>query len=642
MPNPANAPIAGLLPYPSSKSPQSMDGFDWQLGENGSARSPSIRPGAPRGEEPHSMEVQNFVNNPNIAFHKAIRELLSVYTADINTLQFEHAKALSARGPSSSSPSLKPHSLVGALESSPWSREPSKETRLSTGSDTVEAEDDFGQQDTHISGIDQIEESMKIHAKEKADNDHEKLTGNEGNGENGENRHVSVMSDEDGKPGNARSIEDIFRQKKSLERSKSRIEKVTQSWKFEASIVALILINTIMMVLEVQYWGILLGNDLTYPGSAPLNPKEWPSAKEVFDASDMIIGIIFTLELLLKVVSMRFGFMTSLWNLFDVIVVIAWLVSKLISTEFGVNPTILRLGRLLRILRVVRLFKSIQALDSLHILIGSIRASLAILVWSSILLITLITLVALLVHYLLEDFMKDTDETLVKRQEVYGYFGTFTRAVCTLFEATLGNFSPPMRCLMNNVDESWGAAFLVYKCVVGFAIVRVISGVFLHETFRIANTDDEVMVRKRTRELDMHTKKMNQLFKAADPEGKGVLTYEEFVNLMSVPAVSSWMAAYELNVADLSLVFHLVDDGDGTITAKELVEGVARLKGQAKSLDLHRMIKDVIMIKCFVRDIYDSLSGMGKTNMTLDAVKNKAKKSAGRASVFSFRNSAHM
>ena len=55
---------------------------------------------------------------------------------------------------------------------------------------------------------------------------------------------------------------------------------------------------------------------------------------------------------------------------------------------------------------------------------------------------------------------------------------------------------------------------------------------------------------------------------------------------MADPFVVSWMAAYEIDVTDVELLFCLMDDGDGTITAEELVSGVSRLKGFARSMGL--------------------------------------------------------
>merc|ERR1711957_558612 len=53
------------------------------------------------------------------------------------------------------------------------------------------------------------------------------------------------------------------------------------------------------------------------------------------------------------------------------------------------------------------------------------------------------------------------------------------------------------------------------------------------------------------------------------------------------------MASMDLDVADAEMVFELVDaDGDGRLTAEELVAGVSRLMGDARNLDLLVLMRE--------------------------------------------------
>merc|ERR1719171_1141632 len=97
---------------------------------------------------------------------------------------------------------------------------------------------------------------------------------------------------------------------------------------------------------------------------------------------------------------------------------------------------------------------------------------------------------------LLTPFILNEEEPMEIRQQVFLYFGTFTRATLTMFEVTLANWVPACRLLSNNVNEAYAMLFILYKCVVGFAIIKVITGVFLHETFKVAQGDDELMIRE--------------------------------------------------------------------------------------------------------------------------------------------------
>jgi len=126
--------------------------------------------------------------------------------------------------------------------------------------------------------------------------------------------------------------------------------------------------------------------------------------------------------------------------------------------------------------------------------------------------------------------------------------------------------------------------------VVGFAIVKVITGVFLHETFKVAAQDDEILIMQKESGNRTMTAKMHAFFIEADESGDGLVSWEEFENIMAQERVRHWLAALDIEVADLVRLFTLLDDGDGTIGFQELLDGVHQLKGPAKSVDIVTML----------------------------------------------------
>jgi membrane protein implicated in regulation of membrane protease activity len=359
----------------------------------------------------------------------------------------------------------------------------------------------------------------------------------------------------------------------------------------------LIVLNAFTIAIAAQYEGIKTGGRIRYPGSGPTDDT-WNTMKDVVDIFEFCFGICFTLELVLKLLALRCNFYKSLWNLFDTIIVVGWLLGEVAKLSLVVNPMILRLCRLARIMRLVRLLESFQACDSLHVLINSVQASFIVLAWSTTLLALMITLVGLVTQHLAAPFFENNQQQSMQQQHaVFEYYGTFTRSAVTFFEATLGNFGPIMRVLSENVGESWALYFILYKCIGGFAIVSVITGVILHETFGVAQTDPDLMVVKERRKKRLQAGRLIKLFQAADHEGRGSLTYADFQSILGDPFISLWLEAMELNVGDVELLFELLDDGDKTLTAEELLKGVGRLKGAARSIDLHVVMRELNEVK---------------------------------------------
>merc|ERR1712007_354357 len=139
--------------------------------------------------------------------------------------------------------------------------------------------------------------------------------------------------------------------------------------------------------------------------------------------------------------------------------------------------------------------------------------------------------------------MESPHNPVEQQRQMFRYFGTFSRTMITMTELTLGNFVPVMRFLSENVNELYGYMIVVYKMIVGFAIVRVIGGVFLHETFKTVASDDELMVVQRKRSKKKHVEKMKRLVKTADKSQDGTVSREEFQTVLEDPTMILWLSA---------------------------------------------------------------------------------------------------
>jgi len=314
---------------------------------------------------------------------------------------------------------------------------------------------------------------------------------------------------------------------------------------------------------------------------------------------------VFFIEVLLKGIALRLDFFKSGWNIFDMSIVVLWSIEKAANATLIMNPMTLRILRLARLVRLARMIKTVQALDSLQVLIGSIWASFSVLAWSSVILLLCQMLIGLLLHNLLIVYISDPSNPHDERIKVYRYFGTFTRSMITMFELTLANWIPVCRLLSDSVNEWYGIFMLCYKLVMGFAVVKVITGVFLHETFKVASTDDELMIVQKKRAMKKHQREMDKLFRLADDSKDGFISRQEFRQVLSIPRVRTWLSAMELEVEDYDLLFDFMDDGDQRISAIELMRGVQRLKGAARSIDMVAVMRKMLNMQQQLQDVLE-------------------------------------
>merc|ERR1719453_2806508 len=116
--------------------------------------------------------------------------------------------------------------------------------------------------------------------------------------------------------------------------------------------------------------------------------------------------------------------------------------------------------------------------------------------------------------------------------------------------------------------------FMVYKLVMGIAVLRVIYGVFLHVTFG-AEDDDETQVAKKAREEQSMRKKLEAIFNLKDKQEMG---RREFLSIISNDRCKALLSAMQLEVDNAEVIFALADDGDNRIGLDELTDSFARLK----------------------------------------------------------------
>jgi len=158
-----------------------------------------------------------------------------------------------------------------------------------------------------------------------------------------------------------------------------------------------------------------------------------------------------------------------------------------------------------------------------------------------------------------------------------------------MFEILFANWSPPARVLVENFSEWFSIFFLIYRCVLGFAVLNVVNAVFVQQTMKTASSDEDLAFKQKEKDVAMYTRKVKKLFQTIDVSGDGTINIEEFAKLVQSPKMKFWMSQLELEYHDLLSLFEFLDNGDGEITLMEFIEGASRLRGGAKALDVWRL-----------------------------------------------------
>merc|ERR1719150_2456508 len=108
---------------------------------------------------------------------------------------------------------------------------------------------------------------------------------------------------------------------------------------------------------------------------------------------------------------------------------------------------------------------------------------------------------------------------------------------------------------------------------------------------------------------------MHHLLQEADESLDGFIQREELKKVLRKPAVKNWLTAMEIEVGDADLLFDFLDNGDEKLSTEELVNGIARLKGAARSIDVVGLMKRTAMVHETLNEV---MSKMEKVESVLD------------------------
>jgi len=297
----------------------------------------------------------------------------------------------------------------------------------------------------------------------------------------------------------------------------------------------------------------------------------------------------------------------SPWIWFDTAIVVVGMLDWIGIKSLGMNANMLRVVRLTRMVRVLRVLRVIHVFDSLFLLITALRASVGILSWSFVLLFTIQVAMGLFLTQMMQSFLTDPDQSDDAKHLVFAYFGTFSNAMVTMFEITLANWVPSCRVLMDNVSHWFGLFYILYCCCWSFAVVRVISAVFLTETMKLVACDENIALASKQRAKMTNLRKLDAFFQELDMDGDGNLTKLEFECLMSHDLLRSLLTVIGIGSRDLNSLWGLIATIDeDMITYHDFINGMERLQGNSSEIDM------LVLMDC-IRDMQEKLHCLQKS-----------------------------
>jgi len=239
-------------------------------------------------------------------------------------------------------------------------------------------------------------------------------------------------------------------------------------------------------------------------------------------------------------------------------------------------------------------------------MVFSILKSLRSLFWVIVVLLITFYLFGVLFTAAVTSHLEEPDNWSDERTKLLiKYFGTLEDSTLSLFMVMSGGqdwcvFYEVFMVLPRHIR----ASFLLYISFSLFAVVNIVTGVFLENAMESRNDDGELIVQEELESKKRYLEYMLDLFHEMDDDASGSLSEEEFTARLNDERVLAYLNAMKLDVNDAGLLFQLIDtDNSGEVDLEKFLVGCYKLQGQARSLDTK-------MMQLEVRKIQDLVSSM--------------------------------
>jgi len=366
---------------------------------------------------------------------------------------------------------------------------------------------------------------------------------------------------------------------------KPPLTRLVEDSRFDLFVVCMVTLNASML-------GIQINHEATSD-----------TQTSVFEALEVVFSVIFTVELLLRMHVRRLAFCSKgdrQWATLDVaLVLISWfdvIMTRLTGGGAGANALFVRLIRMARMARVIRIVRMVRFLTSIRTMAVMIWGSMLSLFWLFVLMAAVTYAFAIMLTTGATAWRKplegDPPIDNLNYAKVEDDFGSILATMYTLYKATCGGVSwgEPATTAWETGWEYF-LVFLFYTFFTFFSILNIVTGVFVDSAIQHAENDRSVAIHNALQAKEGLANSLTELMQEMDTDDSGFISWDEWRVAMRNKQIEAVMEVIGISLYETEELFTMLDtSGDGFVEISEFLEGMARVKGHARSVDMHRVI----------------------------------------------------
>lgn len=228
-------------------------------------------------------------------------------------------------------------------------------------------------------------------------------------------------------------------------------------------------------------------------------------------------------------------------------------------------------------------------------MVSSIIHCLRSLFWVITLLVNILFMFSIVFIQLSTDYRKNAGPEDEKTSaELANWFGSLGQGMFTLFKIVTGNSWDVMAETLEEVHPICVPALLFYVCFMLFAVLNIITGVFVEGAISSAQGERDAAMQEEMHMENERRSELKRLFDDLDRDHSGFIDLAEFETALEKAEFQACFRMLSLRLDDAWDIFRLIDqDGSQTVNLEEFISGCLKWSGSVKLLDLVTTLEDV-------------------------------------------------
>jgi len=389
--------------------------------------------------------------------------------------------------------------------------------------------------------------------------------------------------------------------------SKSCLAPIVYHPVFDYFFASIIVLNSLFIGVQTHYRIVNIA-DKSEPG--------------IFEICEKVFAGLFFIELALRIVVLKCDFFSRkhlMWNVFDLTLVgmsgVEMILPIFADTDdpSGGAGSIGKVIRMFRMVRIIRIMRVLRFLAELRVMVTLIIHSVRSLFWLLVLLLLILYVFSIFFTQGVTDYLLHITPDAHTKMVLLKHYGGLGDSAVTLFMSITGGIS-----WVEVVDPLWEtgwafvALFLVYVFFCVFSVLNIVTGVFVDGAIQRSAQERDLRLEKEKEQKKIYRAMCTDLLQEIDTEGTGFISRAQLEQAFKSDVVKYSFSVLDIDIADSNYLYDMLDlDGSGLVDMEEFVQGCLRLKGNAKSLDIHTLIHEV---KQLMRKV-DSVMGLSAEDL---------------------------